>query len=183
VKYFQFLFVIFLLANLTQARAGNGIDANTIRYKSWPAPGPSAVSVISGQVVRNLRLFGKVLPNGVSWEDSEYHPLENMQRQICDLVGEPCAPFKSRGVRVHEIYLGDRDSFSPPMLGGPSLIGLDSLENIGFGAKRVLVLQVEDMGQLMQTATVVFDAQISDDDLRQIALEDAVYRVLRYRED
>lgn len=163
--------------------AGNGIDSSSISYKKWPNGRPASVSVISGQVVKNLRLFGGILPQGVAWENEKGESQEKFRQQICTLAKEPCKPFNRHGVVIRELYLDDPSKVLLPKLGGPQHIGLDSLAEVGAGAKRILILSVEDMAQTMQTATIVFDAKVTDDELRQLALEDAAYRVLRYRED
>ena len=177
--------IFFIVCSLVSplAVAGNGIDSSTIPYKKWPNLRPASVSVISGRVVKNLRLFGGTLPQGVAWETSKDESQEKFRQQICSLAKEPCKPFYRQGVGIGELYIGEPAKAPLPQLGDPQQIGLDSLAEVGAGAKRILLLSVEDMGQTLQTATIVFDAAVTDDELRQLALEDAVYRVLRYRED
>lgn len=165
------------------AIAGNGINAGEIPYKAFPDGRPRSVTVITGQVGKNLRLLGSVLPNGVAWEDRNDQPQEAFRQQICQLANEPCQTYKPRGVGVGELYLGTPDGLHLPLIGTPAVIGIDSLAEVGFGAKRVLLLSVEDMGHVMQSITIVFDDGVTDDQLRQIALEDGVYRVLRYRDE
>ena len=87
--------------------AGNGIDSSTIPYKSWPHGRPASVSVISGRVSKNLRLFGGILPQGVSWETSRGEPQEKFRQQICALAKEPCKPLYRNGVGIGELFLGD----------------------------------------------------------------------------
>lgn len=165
------------------AFAGNGINAGKIPYKAFPDGRPRSVTIITGQVGKNLRILNNVLPNGVAWEDRKDQPQEAFRQQICQLANEPCLPYKPRGVGVGELYLGTPDGLHLPLIGTPAVIGIDSLTEVGFGAKRVLLLSVEDMGHVMQSITIVFDDGINDDQLRQIALEDGVYRVLRYRDE
>ena len=165
------------------AIAGNGINAGKIPYKAFPDGRPKSVTIITGQVGKNLRLFNKVLPNGVAWEDRKDQPQEAFRQQICQLANEPCQTYKPRGVGVGELYLGTPDGLHLPLIGTPAAIGVDSLGEVGFGARRVLLLSVEDMGHVMQSITIVFDDGVTDDQLRQIALEDGVYRVLRYRDE
>ena len=167
----------------TSVFAGNGIDSSTIPYKQWPNGRPASVSVISGKVIKNLRLFGGTLPQGVAWENSNGETQEEFRQKICNLANEPCKPFRQYGVSVIEHFLGKPANTYLPKLGTPQQMGRDSLNEIGHGAKRILLLSVQEMGLVMQTATVVFDETVTDDELRQLALEDAVYRVLRYRED
>lgn len=165
------------------AIAGNGINAGKIPYKAFPDGRPRSVTIITGQVGKNLRLLGSVLPNGVAWEDLKDLPQEAFRQQICQLANEPCQTYKPRGVGIGELYLGTPDGLHLPLIGTPAVIGVDSLVEVGFGAKRVLLLSVEDMSHVMQSITIVFDDGITDDQLRQIALEDGVYRVLRYRDE
>ena len=162
--------------------AGNGVDSAKIHFKTFANGRPQSVTAISGQVVKNLRLFGGVLPNGVSWEDGHYRSLQAYESQICRLTNEPCVPFSGKGVRIHEVYIGGVDGVSLPQIGNLFTIGLDSLVDVGYGAKKIILLNVEDMGQKMQSATVFFDGTLSDEEMRQVALEDAVFRVLRFRD-
>lgn len=165
------------------AIAGNGINAGKIPYKAFQDGRPRSVTIITGQVGKNLRLLNNVLPNGVAWEDRKDRPQEVFRQQICQLANEPCQPYKPRGVGVGELYLGTPDGLHLPLIGTLTVIGIDSLADVGFGAKRVLLLSVEDMGHVMQSITIVFDDGVTDEELRQIALEDGVYRVLRYRDE
>ena len=178
----KILSFVFLAMLAGYSIAGNGVDSAKIQLKSFANGRPQSVTAISGQVGKNLRLFGKVLPNGVSWEDGQYQSLQAYESQICRLTQDLCVPFFGQGVRIHEVYIGGVDGISLPPVGNIFTIGLDSLTDVGYGAKKIILLNVEDMGHKMQSATVFFDETVSDEDMRQIALEDAVYRVLRFRD-
>ena len=57
------------------------------------------------------------------------------------------------------------------------------LAQIPPGVKKVLLLNVWGLGWLRQSITAVYDDNVSDDDLRMLALEDGVYRIYMFRED
>ncbi len=166
------------------AQAGNGIDPARLNYRNaWPGGEPRAVSILSGQVPKNLALTGRSFSLGVDWEDAMGRPKPELRQQICRLIaGDPCPPFRAGGVRIKEDYLGEPAGFRPAALSSEQRIGADALAQVGYGGRRVISLLIQDMGQVRQSLTVSFD-DIGDDELRQIALEDAVYRVLRFRED
>lgn len=165
-------------------QAGNGIDPARLNYRhAWSGGEPRAVSILSGQVSKNLALTGRNFSPGVDWEDAMGRPKPEFRQQICQLIpGDPCPPFRAGGIRIKEEYLGEPAGFRPAPLSSEQRIGPDALPQVGYGGRRVISLLIQDMGQVRQSLTVSFD-DIGDDELRQIALEDAVYRVLRFRED
>lgn len=166
------------------ALAGNGIDPGQLKYKEWGGNKPKSITVISGQVGRNLRLFGETFGQGVDWRDRSGNSITPMRNQICALErGSSCKPWQPYGLSVLEAFLGDASEFRPAPESSDARLGVKALEHIGAGAKKVLLLRIIEGSIPRESLTIAFDDNVSDDDLRQLALEEGVYRVLRFRED
>lgn len=172
-----------LLFNL-QAMAGNGVDVEQLKFRDWGESRPKAITVISGQVGRNLRLWGDVFGQGVDWRDRNGKTVEQMRNQICALERAPtCKQWQPFGLSVLEVFIGDAAEFRPAPETNEARIGVAALANIGTGAKKVLLLRIIEGSIPRESLTITFDDNVSDEDLRQLALEEGVYRVLRFRED
>jgi hypothetical protein len=84
---------------------------------------------------------------------------------------------------IRELYLGDASGFKPQSESNENEIGVQSLQGIPPGAKRVLLLNVEKrlIGEHKQVAAIAMD-DTSDEDLRRMALEQGVYKVMLWNQ-
>ena len=170
------------LASAT-AFAGNNA-ANSLNYRNdWPNGNPRALTLISDRTLSPL--FGKrTFEGGVIWETARSEPISLSRERLCKATYRdmPCTTFVEGGIRVVEAYLGEPVGWKPYGVSTQDNIGPHVLETIGAGATKVLALTVKDRSFIRRSVTIAFDP-VSDDELRDIALEDAVYRILRLRED
>lgn len=174
------------LVFLTQlVQAGNGVNADALKYNDWIMSRPNAVTFVSNQVVRNAPWLS---PGIYRWQDRERNPVAAQEAILC-AVARPgleieCAERQRSGrAFIDESYLGSAAQFTPSLLSDSSSIGRDDLAILPPGAIRVLVVNIVSPGQpRVQVATIAYE-EISDDALRQLALEEGVYRALRWRDD
>lgn len=176
------LITMFILAN--HAYAGSGVDPSTLKYKNWGDNKPNTTTVFSKKMPLNLRLFSAVWSTGVDWQMKGRISNPEFRAKLCAIeTASECRQLKPYGAVVIEEYLGPAEGFVPAPFSNDSRVGVESLKHIGDGAKKVLLLSIIEGRMVRESVTVSFDSDISDNDLRQVALEEGVYRVFGFRED
>ncbi|MCK6389409.1 MAG: hypothetical protein L6Q40_00070 [Azonexus sp.] len=160
-------------------------DSARLSYRNdWPNGNPRALTLISAKMPARLPLGQREYPKGVDWV-VHINTVPRLRQRLCQTIypAASCIPFVDGGIRVAETYLGDVAKYVPyRTIGTPEYISTEALIPIGAGGTRMLALTVEDGAMVRRALTIAFDP-VSDDELRDIALEDAVYRILRLRED
>jgi hypothetical protein len=178
--------MVFLAAALSfSAHASNGIDEDKIQYHDWHGAKPNVVTMISSKIQPRFVLSWHF---NASWRDSHGQEVEPMQKVVCNLVnrsmGDKCTGTDSPAVDIRELFLGTPDAFKALPAANEATtkayIGVADLANLPPGAKRVLQVAVMVLGQVRTVISVAYD-NISDDDLRTIALEDGIYRAATWR--
>lgn len=184
----RFLAAVLGLVWIVGAHAGNGVPPELIQYKRWDNTKPNVLTVVSGQMVRTGYWFlASSFTFNVSWVNAG-RQIEPIRKQLCDLLSRAqdnrCIGIDKPRFLIEELFLGPAADFQPSPVSDASRIGTQSLANIPAGAKKVLYLRVTQPNQpAKEVFSASFDDNTPDDDLRQIALEDGVLRVLRFRED
>lgn len=168
------------------AHAANGIDEDKVTYRDWGDAKPNVVTLISDKMPRTFRIiFGKW---NVAWIDMNRAPVESLRARVCEIINrshaDKCTGAETPGLVIREAFLGTPEEFKQhPNSGvksGKHAIGIDQLADLPPGAKRVIQVAVMEPNEIRTVISVSYD-DISDDDLRTMALEDGIYRVLRWR--
>jgi len=178
-----------LVATLTlPAHAANGVSEKAIEYRDWGGAKPNVVTLISSQMQAQYVMFRQ--RENVSWLDVNKGQVPALQAHLCALMnrsnGDRCTGHENPVVDIRELFLGTPEEFkASPMsqqASNANYIGLDQLVDLPPGAKTVLQVAIQTMGQMKTVISVAYD-DVSDDDLRMIALEDGIYRAARWRSD
>lgn len=176
------IWLMFAACLATPALAG---ESPRLSYRTdWPNGNPRALTLISDRMPTSISFGERVFSKGVDWV-VHIDQVPKLRQRLCQVVypAAPCPAFSKGGIRVAETYLGEPAKFTPyRTIAKPEHIGTEALISIGAGATRMLALTIEDGDIVRRSLTIAFDP-LSDDELRDIALEDAVYRVLRFRKD
>lgn len=181
----KFLMVCLAASLSLSAHASNGIDEDKIQYHDWHGAKPNVVTMISSKIQPRWVLSFHF---NASWKDMHDQEIEPMRAVVCDLInrsmGDKCTGADSPAVDIRELFLGTPDDFKAlPAASEPTTkayIGLADLASLPPGAKRVLQVAVMVLGQVRTVISVAYD-DISDNDLRTIALEDGIYRAATWR--
>ncbi len=175
------IWLMFAACLATPALAG---ESPRLSYRTdWPNGNPRALTLISARMPGSL--FGALkFEGGVDWDTARSVPVPAYRERLCALTYPKahCPPWSSEGLRVVETYLGQPSGWQPYGINALDNVGQEALLGIGDGATKVLVLTVHHRTMTRRSVTMAFDP-VSDDELRDIALEDAVYRILHFRGD
>lgn len=193
-----FLAAIVLASLAGPALAGNGVDPATIKLRDWEGKRPPSITIL-GCTPRpdqtgllnswlNFNKSGTFLwaGNGPLTEAGaemmrgngfvEHQETGSGNRTVTELVlGDAAAVYK-------EVTEARTNQVSCEVI-------KEQMFNIPDGVKKGLLLQVrvavnKRMSRYVnQALTLVFDGNVSDDDLRRIAYEDGVLRAFGFRED
>ena len=173
------------------AYAGNWVSAKDLKFEQWPNGRPQSVTTTTGVIDGSIQIFpGPPLGFGVNWVDGNKQRQWKPLNKLCELnkgASYKCGEaHKEVPNLIEEFYLGPPDKLR--LQGGQKTkrwapLSMADLEQIPPGVKKVLVLNVWGLGWLRQSITAVYDENVSDDDLRMLALEDGVYRIYLFRED
>jgi hypothetical protein len=167
------------------AYAGNGVDPKHIQYRDWSGKRPNVMTIVSGDIGTNVPLI--VFSYNVAWYGNDKQQVPHMQKQLCDLVnrsmGDKCSGYEKPTVEVFEAYFGDAKDFKPSHVDSEAYLGAQAFSKVPPGAKRIALIRVGKSQRIVRSVAAIAFDDISDDDLRQIAFEDGVLRVLKYRED
>jgi hypothetical protein len=98
-------------------------------------------------------------------------------------MGDKCSGYEKPTVEVFEAYFGDAKDFKPSHVDSEAYLGAQAFSKVPPGAKRIALIRVGKSQRIVRSVAAIAFDDISDDDLRQIAFEDGVLRVLKYRED
>jgi hypothetical protein len=167
------------------ALAGNGVDPATVSLRDWDGGRPRVQVVVSGRFGTLLPLF--VRTYNVSWKDGQGTEHERMHARFCDLINrnwaDSCTTADSPRIRVLERYLGAPGGLAVNPIGTATQVGMDSLSGVGAGGSKVLYLEVwRNRTEKRELVAIAFDDGLSDEDLRDVAYEDGVLRMLGFRE-
>lgn len=181
----RFIAICLALSLGLPAHAANGIDEDKVTYRDWGDAKPNVATLISDKMPRTFRIIWKF---NVAWLDMNRAPVESLQSHVCGIVnrslGDKCTGSETPTVMMREAFLGTPEEFkqhpNSRVKSGKHAIGIDQLADLPPGAKRVIQVAVMEWGEIRTVISVAYD-DISDDDLRMIALEDGIYRVLRWR--
>ena len=182
----RFFITISCLFVLGSAHAGNGATPETLNFHQWEKRSP-VVTVIS-DVYSIKTLFPLSAPIFHGWIDSHQNRVEPQEAILCELSfpGKPdrCKEMYGRNHSfIVERYLGPADEFKPPVGSSKEVVGVSDLADLPPGAVKVIVLDVRTANvSKLQVVSVAYE-DISDSDLRQVALEEGVYRALKWREE
>lgn len=185
MKRVVYLAVILAAIGVAPAQAANGIDEDKVTYREWGETKSNVVTLISDKMPRTFRIIWKY---NVAWLDMNRVPVESLQARVCETVnrsmGDKCRGAETPALMMREAFLGSAEEFKQhPNSGvksGKHAIGIDQLADLPPGAKRVIQVAVMEPGEIRTVISVSYD-DISDEDLRTVALEDGIYRVLRWR--
>jgi len=184
----QIVGAVFLVA-ASLAYAKNGVDHSSLEFRQWGNGRPSTMTITSGVMDGIAPLWGPPMWAGVTWLDKD----KNQPRQLeilCRLNKGSrlkCGEVNNaHHHRVEEVYIGPPEGLQ--LQGGKktklhALLNPSDLEAIPPSVKKVILVNVWGVGWLRQALTVVFDDNISDDDMRTLVLEDGIYRAYGWRED
>ncbi|MEW5967222.1 MAG: hypothetical protein AB1720_09570 [Pseudomonadota bacterium] len=186
MKRIIYLAVILAAIGVAPAQAANGIDEDKVTYRDWGETKPNVVTFISDKMPRVFRPY--IRSFNVSWLDMRVAQVRSMQSYVCDIVNrtlvDKCKGAETPALLIREAFLGTAEEFKQhPNSGvksGKHAIGIDQLADLPPGAKRVIQVAVMEVNEIRTVISVSYD-DISDDDLRTIALEDGIFRVLRWR--
>ena len=112
--------------------------------------------------------------------------MEPQNSIVCDIVfpGEPkrCSEWYAKWPTMvaQELYLGPASGFVPLLTSSPSSLGSKDLEAIPPNPTKVLMLNIAAGNAATQQVFVAAYGDISDDDLRQMALEYGYYPALSW---
>ena len=178
-RRFPFLFSCAFFAG--SVFAANGINPKQLKYADWADSPPKAIVVLSGYepLGRN-----QAIAKGLRWVDpvASYQNAEPQQTTLCDLwfpdKRQKCDDEARYAPEIRENYLGPAIGLS-----APTTFAKDDLAKLPPGVTKVLLLQVK-IGDVRDHHILAAGyGEISDADLRQVALEQGVYRVMRYVEE
>lgn len=182
----HFFLTISCLFVLGSAHAGNGATPETLKFHQWGKK-PSVVTVISDELT-SLGLSMRRTTVLYGWLDMSGKHVEPQQTVLCELAfpGNPdrCKKmYVPNDCFIVERYLGPADGFKPPVRSTKEVVGAPDFSSFPPGAVKVIVLDVRTANvSKLQVVSVAYE-DISNEDLRQIALEEGVYRALKWREE
>jgi hypothetical protein len=173
---------ITLCANAVQAGI---IDEDKLQYRDWGGAKPNVITFISSKVPLAWTYYSRY---DVTWLDMQSGLVESMQSRVCEMVNSStdnkCKGPESPMLTIKEAFLGTPEDFrahpAANVRSNKMALGVDQLADLPPGAKRIIQMGIRELNNLRMVISVAYD-DISDDDLRTIALEDGVYRVMRWR--
>jgi hypothetical protein len=179
----KIIFPVALLLFASSVFASGGISPAQLKFKDWGSSRPVVAVVFSDPfssrfVTRKHFLY--------RWVDASRQVVEPQSRIICDIVfpGEPrrCSELwaKYPTFVAHELYLGPASGFVPSRTSSPSSVGVNDLHAIPLNPTKVLLLDITTGKAATQQVFVAAYDDISDDDLRQMALEYGFYPALSW---
>lgn len=161
------------------------IDEDKLQYRDWGGAKPHAITFISSKVPLAWTYYSRY---DVAWLDMQNVQVAPLQSRICEMVNRStdnkCKGPESPMLAIKETFLGSPEDFkvhpTANVKSNKLVLGLDQLAELPPGAKRIIQMGVRQASDLRMVISVSYD-DISDDDLRTIALEDGIYRALRWR--
>lgn len=179
-----------LIACMTVTFQALAISASDLEYSRWNTGRPASMTVTSGVMKGISPLFGPPMWGGVTWVDiNKQKPMRHLEI-LCRLnIGSSlkCGQVVASGHhRIEEVYIGPPEGLV--LQGGKKTklqapLNTADLHAIPQDVKRVILVNVWCADLYRQALTAVFDANVSDDDLRTLVLEDGIYRVYGWRKD
>ena len=181
MKKIFFPFALFLYA--TFAFSKGGVGPSQLEFKDWGSSKPMVAVVFSDPFSSR---FVSRKPLLYRWVDSKGQPVEPQNSIICRIV-HPSDPqlceawyAKSQSFQAQELYLGPPSGFFLSPTSSPSSIGVKDLESIPLSPTKLLLLNIAAGKTASQQVLVAAYSDISDDDLRQMALEYGFYPALSW---
>lgn len=174
-----FPFALFLFAS--SVLASNGISPAQLKFKDWGSSKPKVAVVFSDPFSSR---FITRKPFLYRWVDSRGQTVEPQNSIICHIVypsdSQLCTAWYAKWPTMvaQELYLGPATGFIPSQTSSPSSLGVKDFDNIPLNPTKVLLLKIGSVAP--QQVFVAAYEDISDDDLRQMALEYGFYPALSW---
>lgn len=161
------------------------VDEDKLQYRDWGGAKPNVITFISSKVPLAWTYYSRY---DVTWLDMQSGLVESMQSRVCEMVNRStdnkCKGPESPMLTIKEAFLGTPEDFkahpTANVRSNKMSLGIDQLADLPPGATRIIQMGIRELNNLRMVISVAYD-DISDDDLRTIALEDGVYRVMRWR--
>ena len=177
------IFPLALCLYASFALSKGGIAPSQLEFKDWGSSKPSVSVVFSDPfstrfMPRNPRLY--------RWVNTKGQTVEPQNSVICHIVhpSDPqlCAAWYAKwpSFLAQEQYLGPPSGFFLSPTSSPSSIGVKDLNSIPLNPTKVLLLNITTGNVATQQVFVAAYSDISDEDLRQMALEYGFYPAMNW---
>ena len=162
------------------AVAGGGVKAETIRLTERQDASPRAVVVFGGRVDVSYTSWAPAKQGCLTWAQAPDVVADHEGMLAKNEYNVDAGRASGRCQIVQEVHLGDVEGLTLRV--GVKPLTQKQIDGIPYGVKKALHLIVFDHNRPYELLAVSFD-NMSDADLRRIAYEEGILRVLKYRED
>ena len=179
----KIIFPVALLLFASSVYASGGISPAQLKFKDWGSSRPVVAVVFSDPFSSR---FVTRKPFLYRWVDASRQVVEPQNSIVCDIVysSEPqrCSEWYAKWPTMvaQELYLGPASGFVSSRTSSPSSLGAKDLDALPLNPTKVLLLNISSGKAATQQVFVAAYDDISDDDLRQMALEYGYYPALSW---